>query len=334
MARSMWSRFIASALALTLLAGVMPAFADEGGTPVVAFHVIVSGAATPCDLFGMTATEAHEAVEAACATPTLAPMAVSASGKVFSLAATAVVGLDVDAMVDAAFAAVADTEVAPIWVADRTAVSVFVSTIRAAVNRKAASAKRRIAKHRLKVVAEVVGRTLDTTRSITAVIDALSAEIAAGGSAQATVTAPVILKRPKVTRANIGKTILVVLHERKVYLYKNTKLEKSYRCAIGMRAYPTPKGVFKVIAKNPHPSWHNPGSAWARGMPSVIGPGYYNPLGLRALYINSPGIRIHGTAKTWSMGRAASHGCIRLTNKNVVDIYPRVKVGTPVYILS
>jgi lipoprotein-anchoring transpeptidase ErfK/SrfK len=69
-------------------------------------------------------------------------------------------------------------------------------------------------------------------------------------------------------------------------------------------------------------------------MPSHIGPGFYNPLGLRALYLSAPGIRIHGTAQTWSMGHRASHGCIRLTNHNILDLYPRVKVGTPVYIVK
>ena len=322
-------RFVSAALALTLLLGTLPAFAG-GGDPVVIAGVTVAGV----PLVGMTAAQAHRAIAAACSTPTLAPLAVDASGIAFSMQVETAVALDIDGMVADALAAAETTDMAPRWTADGTAISSFVTTVAKAIARKAVNAKRTIVNHRLKVVAQVNGRALDTAAALQAVSGAVTAEIGAGGSTQATVTVPVLVIRAKTTTANIGKTILVVLHERKVYLYKNTKLEKSYRCAIGMSAHPTPKGLFKVIAKSAHPAWHNPGSAWAKGMPSYIKPGYYNPLGLRALYLNASGIRIHGTAKTWSMGHAASHGCIRLTNHNVLDIYPRVPVGTPVYILS
>jgi lipoprotein-anchoring transpeptidase ErfK/SrfK len=330
-ARPNSSRFVAAALALTLVLGIVPAFAADGDPgPVVVAHVTVSGT----DLFGMTEPQARAAVAAACTTPTLAPLSIDASGQAFTLDVATAVALDVDGMVADALAATTDADIAPRWIASTARARSFVATIAKAVARKPVNAKRTIVKHRLKVVAQVDGRTLDTTPSVTAVSDAVTAEIAAAGSAQATVTISVLAVHAKTRTTNIGKTILVVVHERKVYLYKNAKLERSYRCAVGMRAYPTPIGKFKVIAKSPHPTWRNPGSAWAHGMPSVIRPGYYNPLGLRALYLSAPGIRIHGTAKTWSMGHAASHGCIRLTNHNVVDIYPLVPVGTPVYVLS
>jgi lipoprotein-anchoring transpeptidase ErfK/SrfK len=328
-ARRTRARIVASALVLALAVGIVPAFAADG-PPVVSFSVTVLGH----DLVGKTAEEAAGVIAAECATPTLAPLAIDATGTPFRLEVSSAVALDIDGMVADALAATEATTMAPRWTADATAISGFVSTVAHAIARSAVNAKRTIVNHKFKVAPEVVGRTLDTAGSTAALTGAVTAEIAAGGSAQATVTVPVLAKNPKVTRANIGKTIVVVLHERRVYLYKNAKLEKSYRCAIGMARYPTPRGLFKVIAKSPRPTWRNPGSAWAKGMPSFIKPGYYNPLGLRALYINSSGIRIHGTAKTWSMGHAASHGCIRLTNKNVVDIYPRVPVGTPVYILK
>jgi lipoprotein-anchoring transpeptidase ErfK/SrfK len=324
-----FGRFVAAALTLTLLLGTLPAFAADGDQVVTA-DVTVAGV----PLVGMTGIQAHEAIAAACTTRTFAPLAVDASGMTFTLQVSGAIVLDVDGMVADALAASEATAIAPRWTADRVAVSSFVASVAKAIARKAVNAKRTIVNHRLRVVAQVRGRALDTAAALAAVSGAVTAEIGAGGSAPETVTAPVLVVRAKTTTANIGATILVVLHERRVYLYKNTKLEKSYRCAIGMSAHPTPKGIFKVIAKSPHPAWRNPGSAWAKGMPSYIKPGYYNPLGLRALYLNAPGIRIHGTAKTWSMGHAASHGCIRLTNKNVVDIYPRVPVGTPVYILS
>jgi hypothetical protein len=52
-----------------------------------------------------------------------------------------------------------------------------------------------------------------------------------------------------------------------------------------------------------------------------------NPLGVRALYLGSSAYRIHGTDAPWTIGQAVSHGCIRMTNKDVLDLYPRVNVG-------
>ena len=69
-------------------------------------------------------------------------------------------------------------------------------------------------------------------------------------------------------------------------------------------------------------------------MPETIGPGPGNPLGTRALYLSAPGIRFHGipSGENWSIGQAASHGCMRMHRWDVEDFYPRVPVDTPVYI--
>jgi lipoprotein-anchoring transpeptidase ErfK/SrfK len=67
-------------------------------------------------------------------------------------------------------------------------------------------------------------------------------------------------------------------------------------------------------------------------MPSVIGPGPNNPLGTRALYLNASGIRIHGTPNWRSIGHRASHGCLRMRRRDVENLYPRVPVGTAVWI--
>jgi hypothetical protein len=55
-----------------------------------------------------------------------------------------------------------------------------------------------------------------------------------------------------------------------------------------------------------------------------------NPLGVRALYLGSSMYRIHGTDAPWTIGTAASKGCIRLYNEDVLDLYPRVRIGTKV----
>ncbi len=55
-----------------------------------------------------------------------------------------------------------------------------------------------------------------------------------------------------------------------------------------------------------------------------------NPLGVRALYLGSSAYRIHGTDAPWTIGSAVSKGCIRMFNQDVLDLYPRIKVGTKV----
>jgi lipoprotein-anchoring transpeptidase ErfK/SrfK len=327
-------RFVSAALAFALVFGALPASALEPPAGTITQHVTISGTDPALDLSGMTTETARAALLASCTVPVFSPLTVEAAGTTRSLDPADYIRLDADGMLAAALAATESTTLAQVWIPADDRIREYVDTLAAQLHTDAVNARRTIVKSRLKVIADVPGRTLDATAAVTAITDAITAQLAAGGSTQPTVVLPVAVTPARITVAGLGKTIVVVLHERWLYLYNGAKLERKYRCAIGMSSYPTPRGIFKIIKKNPRPSWGNPYSAWSKKMPARIAPGYYNPLGLRALYLNSSGIRIHGTAKTWSMGQAASHGCIRLTNHNVLDIYPRVKVGTPVYILK
>ncbi|MDQ3932820.1 MAG: L,D-transpeptidase, partial [Actinomycetota bacterium] len=106
---------------------------------------------------------------------------------------------------------------------------------------------------------------------------------------------------------------------------------RSYVVATGTGNYPTPTGVFRVSAKRPNPVWINPDpSGWGRDLPARIEPGPNNPLGLRALNWSASGIRFHGTANVNSLGRDASHGCVRLSNPEIVDLYELVGVGATI----
>lgn len=140
---------------------------------------------------------------------------------------------------------------------------------------------------------------------------------------------------PKKTAESMQTTpaIIVTLSQRKVALYNGEKLVKTYRCAIGTPDHPTPVGNWKIVLKRKNPTWVNPGSEWAKTMPKTIAPGPTNPLGLRALNLNASGIRLHGTTSLSSIGTAASHGCMRMRNQDIVDLFDRVKVGTPVFII-
>jgi lipoprotein-anchoring transpeptidase ErfK/SrfK len=92
----------------------------------------------------------------------------------------------------------------------------------------------------------------------------------------------------------------------------------------------------KVVSrKEEWPSWTPPEQMRERqpGLPIRMAGGPDNPLGARALYLGSSLYRIHGTNQPWTIGKNVSSGCIRMMNKDVIDLYNRVKVGAPVDVL-
>ena len=137
---------------------------------------------------------------------------------------------------------------------------------------------------------------------------------------------------PEISDADLGQTLWVDLTDREVTLYNGTVPEKTYGIAIGTPGHSTPRGTFEVTLKRYMPTWRNPGSSWAASMPAYIAPGPSNPLGTRAINISASGIRFHGTTQDWSIGRAASHGCMRMHRWDVEDLYDRVEVGARVLI--
>lgn len=141
--------------------------------------------------------------------------------------------------------------------------------------------------------------------------------------------------QPDVTADAFGAVIVIDDGSNTLRLYDGEDLVKTYSVAMGQPGHRTPHGRFEVTLKRPSPVWINPApKGWGKDMPKRVGPGRDSPLGLRALNLNAPGIRIHGTSATGSIGRDASHGCIRLTNGNVLDLYPRVPAGATVFITS
>jgi lipoprotein-anchoring transpeptidase ErfK/SrfK len=110
----------------------------------------------------------------------------------------------------------------------------------------------------------------------------------------------------------------------------NEGMAWSGRARIGRKASwprwtPTPDMIRREPERN---------ARWAGGMAG----GLRNPLGARALYLHDNGrdtlYRIHGTSEPWSIGQAVSSGCIRMFNHDVIDLYNRVPVGSPVVVLN
>lgn len=115
-------------------------------------------------------------------------------------------------------------------------------------------------------------------------------------------------------------------------LFKNLRLVKSYRIAVGMAGLDTPAGLYHVQDKQVNPSWHVPNSAWAGSLAGqTIPPGPADPIKARWMGIFN-GAGIHGTDVLSSLGSAASHGCIRMAIPDVIELYSQTPLGTPVYI--
>jgi lipoprotein-anchoring transpeptidase ErfK/SrfK len=116
-------------------------------------------------------------------------------------------------------------------------------------------------------------------------------------------------------------------------LFKNLELKKKYTIAVGAIGYDTPSGLYHIQTKEVNPTWHVPESDWAGDLAGQdIPPGPGNPLVARWMGIYN-GAGIHGTDDVGSLGSAASHGCIRMAVDDVVELFDKVEVGAPVYIL-
>jgi L,D-transpeptidase ErfK/SrfK len=108
-----------------------------------------------------------------------------------------------------------------------------------------------------------------------------------------------------------------------------------YAIAIGDAEDPSPEGEFKVGNKRLDPYWYVPDSIREENpnLPPVVPPGPENPLGDRWLTIGHTSYGIHGTNNIWSIGRLATHGCIRLYNDTMRELYARTAVGTRITIV-
>lgn len=123
--------------------------------------------------------------------------------------------------------------------------------------------------------------------------------------------------------------LVVKLGAKRVHVYEGNNLVQSYPIAVGKRGYETPQGSFNIFSKEVDPIFKN----YKTGR--TIPPGNNNPLGSRWIGVWTDGktqIGFHGTNRPQSIGKAVSHGCIRMHNKDVMALYEKVKLGTLVKI--
>lgn len=157
------------------------------------------------------------------------------------------------------------------------------------------------------------------------------------GRGSRALTAQVTTLKPKVTTADVASEYPTYLTLNRstfqLKLWKDLKLAKTYTVAVGQVGLDTPAGLYTIQNKQVDPAWHVPNSAWAGDMAGQVVPGgtAENPLKARWMGIYD-GAGIHGTDATYSLGSAASHGCVRMAIPDVIDLYDQVDVGTPIYI--
>ena len=130
---------------------------------------------------------------------------------------------------------------------------------------------------------------------------------------------------------NAGQVIVSFGDRRLYWVYKKGEAV-SYPIAVP-REQSRWQGVTNVSMKRENPSWTPTAEMRTENpkLPTYVPGGHpLNPLGVRALYLGSSTYRIHGTDAPWTIGQAVSKGCIRMYNQDVLDLYPRVRVGSKV----
>ena len=130
--------------------------------------------------------------------------------------------------------------------------------------------------------------------------------------------------------------IIISQHARRLYLTMGGGWALSYPVAVAKRGKEW-RGMARIDGKYVNPAWSPPESVQRDHpeLPHLIpGGSPHNPRGVRALTLDRDEIAIHGTNRPASIGTAASYGCIRMNNADVIDLFDRVGVGTPVVMVD
>jgi lipoprotein-anchoring transpeptidase ErfK/SrfK len=334
-----------AALVLVMLAGAVAAYAyDSSRDDVIAEGVSVAGV----DVGGMSVNQAERVIARELRAPLERPISVVRGRKRFTLSAQdAGVHADVTGMVDEALQASRDGNIfsrvarditggeenaqVPARVTyDEQAIDQLVRRVRRNLNRPPRDAE--VDFPSLEKVKEQNGLGVKTKLLHQRLAQALTVP-----GVGRRVKAPVRVVRPKVTQAQLADKYPVMLVADRgsfqLRLYKSLQLVKAYTVAVGAVGFDTPAGLYHIQNKAENPAWSVPDSDWAGDLAGTVVPGGVpeNPLKARWLGIYD-GAGIHGTDQTYSLGSAASHGCIRMAIPDVIELYDQVPVGTPIYI--
>jgi lipoprotein-anchoring transpeptidase ErfK/SrfK len=313
--------------ALCLLALAAPAGAQLT-------HIRPGISAAGVDLSGLDVPSASAKLDAELAPRLTGDLLIGVAGRPWTLKmADAKLKLDSDRTAKRALYAKADvTQVAPAITHSRAAVRTFVEDIAKKVDKPARDARIKITLRHIFRERSRYGHAVDvdaTRKAIDAALD--------DPAAPRVLHQKLTKVRAKVNAndlARVYNTVITIDRDHfKLRLFKGLKFRKSYPVAVGQPAYPTPTGRFSITSKQVNPVWSVPNSPWAGELQGTVveGGSAANPLKARWMGIAN-GVGIHGTGEDYSIGTRASHGCIRMHVPDVVDLFKRVPVGTPVLI--
>jgi len=335
---------LAAATVLCALAAV-PAFAQDpqpqpAPEPTIAQGVKAGGV----DLSGLTQQQAEELLTSSLSDALNQDFVVGAAGLPFTLTmARAKLRFDAHATAKHALAAQpppppagggesAGVDVPLVLSHSHLAVKAFVADVAKRAYHAPRDAKLRITVRRMIVSHSHTGLRLASKRVAKQIDKALDS----GANTRRLHTKLVPVKAAvtyKVLQRRYPRVITIDRDSFTLRLFRNLRIWKRYGIAVGMAGLETPAGTYHIQDKQVNPAWHVPNSAWAGSLAGQVIPGGApnNPLKARWMGIAN-GVGIHGTAEDWSIGTRASHGCIRMHVADVIDLFGRVPVGSPVLI--
>jgi lipoprotein-anchoring transpeptidase ErfK/SrfK len=314
---------------------------DRGAEDRILPGIVIDGV----DVGRMTRDEAIAAVRAATSLRLGAPLTVEAAGTSWKATPQELgVRADVEGAVDEALAVsptlgmvsrvyhrLADEPVGRSlsvgWRYSASRVDTFVKDIAADVSRAPRNASVSLDGTQVRFTHAKSGRALKSDQAAEKILSALQR------TSSPTVRLTVKPVAPKIADDEVGTTIVIDKTTNELTLYQGFERDRMYQVATAIAPYETPSGTWTIVNKAENPTWTNPApDTWGADLPLTIPPGPGNPLGTRALYLNAPGIRIHGTYDSASIGTHASHGCGRMHISDVEEMYPMVPIGSKVLI--
>jgi lipoprotein-anchoring transpeptidase ErfK/SrfK len=322
-------RGLLATVPVVLLAAATPAPA-RAQERTVAEGVTVGGVPVQ----GLTAAQARDVLREGIARPLGRRLVVAAGAKRFSvLPRDAGVSVKLDLLVARALRAAPGRNVPVSPTLRRSAASELVARVQRGVYVRPVGSRVLYGVRRLRASRGRDGRRLDKPANLE---DRVRATLRSW-IAPRFIRAYTRRARPRVTprrlRAITGPIVTVSKAERRARLFNHLRLIRSYRVAVGQPGYPTPEGLFHVHSKAVNPAWSVPNRSWAGSQAGQTIPGGHPDNPLKARWIGfAAGVGFHGTNNPWSIGTAASHGCVRMYVRDVIRLYRWVRIGTPVYV--
>ena len=336
---------IAAAVAMLLLSAVGAYAYDSSRSDEIAEGVTIGGV----DVGGLTPDEARELVDAELVEPLREHVTARFEGIQYRISPGELeIRADTDTMIDRALeesregglpgrlwryatGGDVDAAISPQITYSNDALDTFVDEVMAEVNRDPVDASIEPSVASLNKVEGRDGVAVEEAKLRSRLEEAVQSPY------HRRVSIPVERLEPEVTTDELAArypTYLTVDRSSfQLHLWKDLKLAKTYTIAVGAVGFDTPAGVYNIQNKAVNPAWSVPNSDWAGDLAGTVVPGGVpeNPLEARWLGIYD-GAGIHGTDDVGSLGTAASHGCIRMSVPDVIELYDQAGVGTPIYI--